>query len=96
MYMDATGTASKIFIMYHSLEADARRNLEHPTKTPCARLKNPTLPETNRERSENRWLEDYFSFGARPIFRGELLVSGSVKTKEQKQIQKRVVGSKGK
>ena len=27
---------------------------------------------------ENGWLEYSFSFGARPIFRGELLVSGSV------------------
>ena len=37
-----------------------------------------TLPETNIFASENGWLEYYFPFGFRPIFRGELLVSGSV------------------
>ena len=38
-----------------------------------------TLPETNSKFApENQWLEDEISFGARPIFRGELLVSGRV------------------
>ena len=41
--------------------------------TPCIY----TLPETNISR-ENGWLEDYVPFGARPIFRGELLVLGRV------------------
>ena len=36
-----------------------------------------TLPETNIA-PENWWLEDYFPFGFRPIFLGELLVSGRV------------------
>ena len=38
-------------------------------------FQDPTLPETNIA-PENGWLEDEFVFGARPIFRGELLVSG--------------------
>ena len=36
-----------------------------------------TLPETNIA-PENGWLEYYFPFGKATIFRGELLVSGSV------------------
>ena len=36
-----------------------------------------TLPETNMA-PESGWLEDEFPFGSRPIFRGELLVFGSV------------------
>ena len=36
-----------------------------------------TLPETNIA-PENWWLEYYFPFGARPIFRGELLALGRV------------------
>ena len=37
------------------------------------------FPETNSEFTpENGWLEDEFALGARPIFRGEMLVSGSV------------------
>ncbi len=41
-----------------------------------------TLPETNSKFApENEWLEYSFSFGARPIFRGELLVSGSMKVR---------------
>ena len=36
-----------------------------------------TLPET-KIAPENGWLEYGFPFGARPIFRGELLVLGSV------------------
>ena len=36
-----------------------------------------TLPQTSIA-PENGWLEYYFPFGFRPIFRGELLVSGSV------------------
>ena len=36
-----------------------------------------TLPETNIA-PENGWLEEEFPFGARPIFRGELLASGRV------------------
>ena len=37
------------------------------------------LPETNSKFApENGWLEDEFPFGARPIFRGELLVLGRV------------------
>ena len=39
-------------------------------------LKN-TLPETNIA-PENGWLEDDVPFGARPIFRGELLNFGGV------------------
>ena len=37
-----------------------------------------TLPETNLA-PENQWLE--LPFGARPIFRSELLVSGRVQIK---------------
>ena len=39
-----------------------------------------TLPETNIDIGpENGWLEHYFPIGARPIFRGEvMLVSGRV------------------
>ena len=38
-----------------------------------------TLPETNGFAPENGWLEyDPFLFGARPIFRCEMLVSGRV------------------
>ncbi len=37
-----------------------------------------TLPETNIFAPENGWLENSFPFGARPIFRGKLLVLGSV------------------
>ena len=38
-----------------------------------------TLPETNSEFTpENGWLEDYFPFGIRSIFRGVWLVSGRV------------------
>ena len=40
--------------------------------------KNNTLPETNIFAPENCWLKDEFPFGARPIFMGELLVSGRV------------------
>ena len=41
----------------------------------------PTLPETNSEFTpENQWLEYNRFHLARPIFRGELLVSGSVIT----------------
>ena len=39
--------------------------------------KNNTLPETNID-PEHGWLEDGFPFGARHIFRGKLLVLGSV------------------
>jgi len=38
-----------------------------------------TLPEANIA-PQNGCLEDYFPFGARPIFRGEMLVSGRVMT----------------
>ena len=37
-----------------------------------------TLLETNMA-PENGWLEDELPFGARPIFRGELLVLGRVR-----------------
>ena len=88
MYMDATGTASKIFIMYHPLEADARRNLEHPTKTPMVPgiEKSYPKPETNRERSANRWLEDDPFLLGPGQFSGvnSLLVSGSVKSKNKR------------
>ncbi len=38
------------------------------------RIIKSTLPETNLA-PENWWLKDEFPFGARPIFKGELLVS---------------------
>ncbi len=37
-----------------------------------------TLPETNSLAPKNQWLEHEIPFGVRPIFRGELFVSGSV------------------
>ena len=37
-----------------------------------------TLPETNKSPLQIGWLGDYFPFGARTIFRCELLVSGRV------------------
>ncbi len=40
-----------------------------------------TLPQTNIA-PENGWLAYYFPFGFRPIFRGELLVSGRVSAEE--------------
>ena len=43
--------------------------------SPC--LTGDTLPETNIA-PKNGWLEYYFPIGFRPIFRGELLVSGRV------------------
>ncbi len=39
-----------------------------------------TLPETNIFAPTNGWLEYYFPIGFRPIFRGEPLVSGRVKS----------------
>jgi len=41
-------------------------------------MKRRNLPETNNIAPENGWLEDVFPSGARPIFRCELLVSGTV------------------
>ena len=44
-------------------------------------VKNGTYPPWNKQLpSENGWLEDEFPFGARPIFKGELWVLGSVKS----------------
>ena len=45
---------------------------------PCMQLaRSCTVPKTNID-PEKLWLGDYFPFGARPIFRGELLVLGRV------------------
>ena len=51
------------------------------------RLTNDTLPETLQQTTlKNHQLEDTFPFGARPIFRGDLLVSGRVFTQKNRQV----------